>query len=684
MNTNLSHEKVNSCHLSRDAWLYVRQSTLRQVFENTESTHRQYALRQQAVSLGWPVERVQVIDCDLGRSAASEADREGFQRLVTEVSMGRAGIVLGLEVSRLARNSCDWHRLLEICAVTGTLILDEDGLYDPGHYNDRLLLGLKGTMSEAELHILRTRLLNNIESKARRGELKLPLPTGLVYDPAGHVVLDPDRQVQQTFTTFFEAFRRVGTACGCVKYFRQENLTMPQRLRCGERKGELVWAELDHQRALKILRNPRYAGAYVRGRTRTRKDVNGRAHTRQVPRDEWPVLLPDSHPGYIIWEQFEQNQQRLHENAQAYGADRRKRAPGEGPALLQGLAVCGVCGRPMTVRYRTRKHGLSPKYVCQREGIEHGEKICQDITGHTIDEAIGELLLELVSPLTLELAMEVQQQLQARLEQADRLRRQHVERARYEADLARQRFMQVHPDNRMVADSLEADWNDKLRSLTEAQQEYERGRQQDRATLNEQQRQEVMALVEDFPRLWHDERTPDRERKRMVRLLVEDATLTKRESELTVQVLLKGGATRTLSLPLPQPAYLTWQTDPDVVAQIDRLLDDHTGSEVAEQLNAQGLRSGKGGPFKRMTVYNICQSYGLKSRFERLRERGYLTLAEMSVELGVSRTTVKVWRRDGRLSAETANDKGQYLYEPLHEEQRPVKYQHRRQSVKGK
>lgn len=678
MNMNPTQEKVSSSHLSRDAWLYVRQSTLRQVFENTESTHRQYALRQKAVALGWPVERVQVIDCDLGRSAASEADREGFQQLVTEVSLGRAGIVLGLEVSRLARNSCDWHRLLEICAVTGTLILDEDGLYDPGHFNDRLLLGLKGTMSEAELHVLRARLQSNIESKAQRGELKTPLPTGLVYDPAGRVVLDPDRQVQQSFVTFFETFRRTGTACGCVKYFRQENLTMPVRVRSGERKGEVMWNELNHARTLKILHNPRYAGAYVRGRTKTRKDVSGKARTRKVDRDDWSVLLPESHPGYLTWEQFEANQQRLRENSAAYGTERSKRPPGEGPALLQGLAICGVCGRPMTIRYRKRHDRLLPIYTCQREGIQQGEKRCQDISGQSIDEAIGELLLELVSPLTLEIALDVQQQLQAKLEQADRLRRGHVERARYEADLARQRFMQVDPNNRLVADSLEADWNDKLRSLSDAQQQYERGRQQDRAEFSEQHRQEVMSLVEDFPRLWHDERTPDRERKRMVRLLIEDVTLTKGESELTVAVLLKGGATRTLNLPLPQPPWRTWQTDPSVVAQIDRLLDDHTCGQVAEQLNSLGLRSGKGGLFKRMTVYNICQSYGLKSRYERLRERGYLTSSELMSAWGISRTTVQAWRRLGLLPVELANDKGQYLYEPMSEDQRPVKCQGRK------
>ena len=272
------HQKVTASHLQRDAYLYVRQSTLRQVLENTESTQRQYALRQQAVALGWPTERVVVIDSDLGQSGASVADREGFQKLVTEVSLGRAGIVLGLEVSRLARNNADWHRLLEICALSDTLILDEDGLYDPSHFNDRLLLGLKGTMSEAELHVLRARLEGGIQSKARRGELKMRLPTGLVYDEQDRVVLDPDRQVQQSFFTFFETFQRTGTACATVRYFRQQGLLLPRRLRRGPKKGEVVWMAPVHSRALRILHNPRYAGVFYRGRTHTRKDAQGRVH----------------------------------------------------------------------------------------------------------------------------------------------------------------------------------------------------------------------------------------------------------------------------------------------------------------------------------------------------------------------------------------------------------------------
>lgn len=671
------HQKVTASHLERDPYLYVRQSTLRQVLENTESTERQYALRQRAVALGWPTERIIVIDNDQAHSGASVADRKGFQKLVTEVSLGRVGIVLGLEVSRLARNNADWHRLLEICALTDTLILDEDGLYDPAHFNDRLLLGMKGSFSEAELHVLRARLQGGIESKARRGELKMRLPTGLVYDEQDRVVLDPDRQVQQSLFTFFETFERTGSACGTVKYFRQQGLSLPRRLRRGPRKGELVWLPLRHSRALRILHNPRYAGTFFRGRTKTRKDLEGKRHTRVLPQDQWDVLLPDSHAGYISWEQFQRNQQRLRDNSQAYGKDRRHSPAGEGPALLQGIAICGLCGARMSVRYHKTKHGLAPDYVCQREGIERSEPICQRIPGAKVDQAIGQLLLEMMTPLTLEVAMEVQHELQSQLDQADRLRKQQIERARYEAELAQQRYMRVDPDNRLVADTLEADWNAKLRTLDEAQQQCKQQRQADRAMLDEKQREEIRSLVSDFPRLWNDQSTPSRERKRMVRLLIEDVTLIRTE-QLGVHILFRGGATRSLSMPIPLPAFKSWQTDPEIVAEIDRLLNSYPSAQIADQLNERGLRSGKGGRFKRMTIVNICQSYGLKSRYQRFREAGKLTRDEMAQQLGITNSTVRSWRIHGLLKAYDCGER-KFLYEPLGKD-KPAKCQGRKLS----
>jgi DNA invertase Pin-like site-specific DNA recombinase len=656
-------QKVNAEHLKRDAYLYVRQSTLRQVVENTESTERQYALRGQAVKLGWPTERVITIDQDQGQSGATAADREGFQKLVTEVSMGRAGIVLGLEVSRLARNSSDWHRLLEICALTGTLILDEDGLYDPSHFNDRLLLGLKGTFSEAELHVLHTRLQGGIENKARRGELKTRLPTGLVYNDHDRVVFDPDRQVQQAFVTFFDVFRRQGTACAVVRHFHKEGLSFPRRIHAGVRKGDLIWVPLSSQQALKTLHNPRYAGVFTRSRTQGRRMPDGKVRRHMVPQDQWSIVLPNCHAGYITWEEFQQNQRRLRENSAAHGEDRRRSPPREGPALLQGLVVCGRCGKPMTIRYRNHKGGPEPAYVCQRERVDHGEPVCQDIPGAKIDEAVGALLLEMVTPLSLQVALEVQDSLQTQLDEADRLRRQQVQRARYEVDLAKQRFMQVDPKNRLVADALEADWNEKLRALNEAHETCEKQRQADRAVLDEKQRQEVLSLARDFPRLWRDQRVSYRERKRMVRLLIEDVTLVKGE-QISIGICFRGGATRRLTIPLPLPSYRTWQTPPDIVAQIDRLLDQYTEGEIAVRLNQQGLRSGKGRRFQCKTIAHIRRAYGLKSRYDRLRETGMLTVKEIAQRLGISTNTAHTWRELGILKAQGYNDK-EYLFEPF-------------------
>ena len=376
---NSDSQKVTASHLKRDAYLYVRQSTLRQVIENTESTQRQYALKQRAVGLGWPTERIVIIDSDQGQSGASATDREGFQHLVAEVGMGRAGVVLGLEVSRLARNSSDWHRLLEICALSDTLILDEDGLYNPSHFNDRLLLGLKGTMSEAELHVLRARLEGGRQNKARRGELKFVLPVGLIYDMQDRVVLDPDQQVQQALRTFFKVYGSTGSATRVVKFFRKQGLLFPRRLHRGIRQGELIWGPLGHSRALQVLHNPRYAGAFVWGRHRVAR--NGRCKSPlRLPLEEWRVVIPHAHAGYISWTQYQHNLQRLRESSQAYGHDRRRSPPGEGPALLQGLAVCGLCGQRMTLRYHSRGGRLVPTYMCQSEGIEQGEQICQTVS----------------------------------------------------------------------------------------------------------------------------------------------------------------------------------------------------------------------------------------------------------------------------------------------------------------
>jgi DNA invertase Pin-like site-specific DNA recombinase len=669
-----SHQKVTAAHLSRDAYLYVRQSTIRQVFENTESTMRQYALRERAVALGWPVERVHVIDTDLGQSGAT-ADREGFQRLVTEVGLGRAGIVLGLEVSRLARNSTDWHRLLELCALSDTLILDEDGIYDPAHFNDRLLLGLKGTMSEAELHVLRARLRGGILSKAKRGELRGPIPIGFVYGPRDTVVLDPDAQVQQVIRLFFETYRRTGSMLATVKEFRAHDLAFPRRVKRGPHTGELVWGEMMHSRARQIIHNPRYAGAFFFGRTHTRTGPDGQTRVARVPRDQW-ILLPGIHPGYITWDEYEENLRRLQVNAQTRGPDRRRSPPREGPALLQGLAICGRCGERMTVRYHSYHGRPVPDYWCGRSRINAGQPgVCQTIHGGSLDDAIGHVLVEAMTPLAVEVALTVQQELAARAEDADRLRQQQVERARYDADVAQRRFLRVDPENRLVADALEAAWNDRLRALAAAQEAYEQAREADARVVNDEQRAEILALASDFPRLWREPATSAREKKRMMRLLIADVTLTRGDT-LHADIRFTGGATRSLDIPLPKTCVELRTTDAAIVREIDELLDTYTDAEIADLLNERGVRTATMRPFTRVSVIHLRVRYGLKHRRTRMLEAGLLTPTDLAARYGVRLSTVHMWRRRGLLRAHPVTDKGEYLYE-IPADDLPAKFAHK-------
>jgi DNA invertase Pin-like site-specific DNA recombinase len=659
------HQKVTPRHLKRAALLYVRQSTMRQVFENTESTKRQYALRDRAVALGWPRDEIVVVDGDLGHTATAAGDREGFERVVTEVGMGRVGMVLGLEVSRLARNSSDWHRLLEICALTETLILDEDGVYDPAHFNDRLLLGLKGQMSEAEIYVMKARLHGGILSKAVRGELQVPLPTGLVYDTQLKVQLDPDKQVQESVTFLFTTFDRTGSATATMKAFRTNEVLFPRRVRKGPQKGALIWEPLHHQRVLQVLHNPRYAGAFVWGRRKERRLPNGHTAVKFVAPDEWISLVPDAHAGYITWTQYQANQRRLLENAKAQGDDRRQSPPREGPALLQGLLLCGRCGDRMNVRYAMRRGGQQvPLYLCDRDRTRVGARTCQSIPGASLDAAIGALLVEMVTPLTLEVALTVQDEIQSRLADASRLRTMQVERAQYEADLARQRFMHVDPNHRLVADGLEADWNAKLRALHDAQERCDREHAADRAPLTEEQRARVLALAVDFPKLWRDPKTPPRERKRLTRFLIEDVTVT-REDTITAHVRFRGGSTRTLTLPIPLRAWELTKTSSAVRAEVDTLLESHTPGRIATILNQHGHRSGNGRPFTRKMIVDLVKDNdAFTSRSDRLRHKGFLTQEEMAERLGITPPTVRTWARHGLLRAHPYTDRHQCLYEP--------------------
>lgn len=662
--------KVQTHHLKRQAYLYVRQSSMKQVMENTESTKRQYALRQRANALGWTDDHVIVIDSDQGESGASSIRREGFQRLVSDVGMGHAGIVMGIEVSRLARNNADWHRLLEICGLTETLILDEDGVYDPREFNDRMLLGLKGTMSEAELHVLKARLRGGILNKVKRGEYQCPLPTGLVYSETGEVILHPDSQVRETIAYFFKTFSRVGSACQTVKAFKKEGLSFPSRI-YSFGNAQIVYRQLTTSTAIRMLHNPRYAGAYAYGRRKYRKTVQGSSVSSIRDHNDWLACIPDSHPGYINWEQYQENLNILQSNGQGYETA-RKSPPREGSALLQGRAVCGCCGRHFRVRYASRRGINEAWYVCDRTSAANGDPHCQSIAAGPIDGTVGNLVVETMTPAAVELAVEIRKEIELRQDEANGLRRQAVDKAQYEADLAQRRFMKVDPENRLVADTLESEWNNRLRSLAAARQEYDRYLQSQEEILNEKTHKRLLALTADFKHVWNDSGTSSRERKRMLAYIIDDVTLIKvpKDGITRCHVRFRGGKTEILVANNPKSSAQQVKTPSEIVDLVDRLLDDYTCSEIAEILNEKGFRPGgsarkerKDDIFTVKKVNYLMHRYDLRMRYDRLRNRGYLNGKEMAKKLGVHEHTVASWATVGILKKHAYNDH-YFLYEP--------------------
>lgn len=660
--------KVESHHLEREAYLYIRQSSMKQVMENVESTKRQYALRSRATALGWADDQIVVIDSDQGESGASASWREGFRRLVTDVGLGRAGIVMGLEVSRLARNNADWHRLLEICALANTLILDEDGVYDPTNFNDRLLLGLKGAMSEAELHVLKARLRGGILNKVRRGEYRCVLPTGLVYDEAGAVILDPDAQVRETIAYFFETFVRVGSAHQTVKAFRDEGLRFPSRLRAPA--AGVIFHPLTASAAMRTLRNPRYAGTYAYGQRMYRRTADGGKTFRKRACNEWLACIPGAHPGYITWDRYQENLRLLESNGHGYDAARGS-PPREGVALLQGRAVCGRCGQHLRARYREQRGKLESWYVCDRASDARAEPNCQSLAGPPIDEAVGRLVAEKMTPAAVDLALEIRKEIEGRYDEVDQLRCRAIERAQVDAELAQRRFMMVDPGNRLVADTLEADWNEKLRALAKAREERESGRREDQIVIDSAIRERLVAMTADFDRLWSDPSTPNRERKRMLAYVIEDATLVKLSEEGTtkVHVRFRGGQTTTLTTVNPKASWQKVKTPSEIVELVDQLLDDHLHAEIAEILNARGLRPGgsawpgrRGTRFTALRVQYIVHAYGLRMRFDRLRARGLLTKEELAPRLGIHPQTLTRWAKHGIVRAHAYNGHA-WLYE---------------------
>lgn len=597
--------KIRFDHLERRAYIYVRQSTLHQVYHNQESRRRQYALQEQAMTLGWPPSAIVMVDEDQGLSGR-DADRPGFRRLTEAVARGEVGAIFSLEISRLSRRGSVWQALIELCAWHDTLLIDEEGVYDPNLPGDRLQLDLHGLVYTNELDILRRRMQMSREEKARRGELRFHPPTGLVHDRQGHLRLDPDEEVQGAVRLLFEQFQCRGSAAAVVRYFHAHGLFFPTRHFGGVRDGELVWKPLTYQRTLQVLHHPLYAGAYAYGRraySRQRKprEKRGQRGVRR-PQEEWIGLLWDAFPGYISREEYEANQRRL-------AANRPKRAGSgaarSGVALLGGRVVCGVCGQRMQVEY-SGTGGRYVVYAC-RPWLRYGQgRACQRVPGKGVDRSVVQAVLEALTPAEIELSLQMLEEVARQTEALQQQWELRLERARYEANLARRRYRHAEPENRLVARTLEREWEECLQALAQAKQEYAVAQREVPLILSEEERERLLTLARDLPALWEAESTTPAERKEVLRLLVADVTLTRRDTDILVQLRWFTNEVEERTVSLPQRGA---RTDPAVLERIRELTPTHTDAEIAALLNEAGLCTARGKSFIASRVRDLRRAY---------------------------------------------------------------------------
>jgi len=640
------HSKISDQHLQRDAYVYIRQSTMGQVIHHQESTSRQYALKDKALSLGWPSSKIRVLDRDLGMSGARSDKREDFKTLLADVSLGQVGAVLALEASRLARSNTDWHRLIEICSLTSTLILDEDGIYDPSDFNDSLLLGMKGTMSAAELHFLRGRLYGGKRNKAERGELRFPLPVGLCWEEGSSIVLDPDLEVQNAVRLVFHFFEETGSAYGVAQRFAGGGLKFPKRAYGGAWDGKLIWGHLTDSRVLSVIKNPAYAGAYVFGRFQYVKDIlqdgNIRQRVKQMPRESWFVEIRDHHEGYLTWTQYLENLDQLERNRTKRPENVLPQSAREGLALLQGLAICSQCGRRLTVRYQGNG-GINPTYECnwtKRQG--RSKKACMSVSCSPLDEALTARLLEIFNADGLQLSLAAQDELTQREGAIRRQWEMRLERAEYEANLAQRRYEQVDPENRLVASSLEQRWNAALQKAEEVQRQMDEfGRRQTR-TFTPEQRGRILALARNLPRLWQSSTTSSKDRKRMLRLLVEDITVERHKgSDATLHVRWAGDACEDISVELPVPMADRLRYPKEFIDEVRQLATTLDDQEITESLNKSGKKSSHGLPFTKSMIEWIRFKHKIPA--VNLKRSGELTVGEVANRFGVNPGVVHYW-----------------------------------------
>jgi len=637
--------KVTPQHLQKTAYVYIRQSSMGQVRHHRESTERQYALKNKAIVLGWKEGHIRVLDGDLGRSGTSMIDRADFKTIVTDVSLGKAGAVIALEASRLARSNADWHRLIEICGITGALIVDEDGCYDPADFNDGLLLGLKGTMAQAELHFIRARLQGGKLNKAQKGELRFPLPVGYVCDEAGHIVKDPDLQVRGAMELVFTTFAQTGSAYGVVQRFAADKLLFPKRSYGGTWDGQLRWGRLTDSRVLEILRNPSYAGVYAFGRYRCVKEILADGEVRscisRMPRDQWLVEIQDHHEGYITLEQQLKNLDLIERNRTNPQEAVLSGPAREGLALLQGLLICSGCGRRLTPRYQGNG-GIYPIYECnwrKREGLS--KTSCLSVQSGYLDRAVEARVLQVVNQEQIDLALEAYEILQQREQQVSGQWKLRLQRAEYEAQLAQKQYDQVDPANRLVASTLERRWNDALVELEQVKQQIaDLSREQH--VVTRQQREQLLSLARDLPRLWHAPTTSAKDKKRLLQLLLQDITVEKPERfRAVLHVRWQGGLCEDLAVELPRPAADRWRHSETLVNKVRELAQQYSDEEIATQLNAEELTSAKGNRFTRSSVSWIRHKHQIPPAQKKNPDE--LTVYDVAQRFGVSHNVVYYW-----------------------------------------
>jgi DNA invertase Pin-like site-specific DNA recombinase len=654
------NNKIQSYHQEKLAYIYLRQSTMGQVRLNRESTERQYALKNRAESLGWPQHQIKVLDNDLGLSGANSNNREDFKTLVADVSMGKVGAVFALEASRLSRSCTDWHRLLEICALTNTLILDEDGCYNPCDFNDQLLLGLKGTMSQAELHFIRARLLGGKVNKAKKGELRFPLPVGYCYDQSGRTVIDPDEQVREVVALLFKIFKEQGSAYAVAHYFANNNIQFPKRAYGGVWKGKLIWGQLTLTRVLGVLKNPSYAGTYVYGRYRYDKSLSpeGDLHVKmlKLSQDNWQVTLHRHHEGYITWQDFLDNQKRLTQN-QTNGIETLLPGPvREGLALLHGLLICSYCGHRITIRYQAHG-GIQPYYQCswKRKQGATDTKDCLSIRSEPVDYHVTQRVLSVIQPKQIQIAVDALEELQKRQQGISKQWQLKLQRAEYEADLAQRRYEEVDPSNRLVAATLEKRWNESLFALDELRKQYHEYTTSNHLDNLSARKDELLKLAEDFPRLWHAKSTNAKDRKRIIRLLIKDITvkISDDRQNAILYIRWQGGANEELRVPLPPKSADKWRCSPEIIDSVRTLAQRMKDDEIVKHLNRKNLKTNKGNPYTLCSVKWIRHKYKIPAY--NLRKLGELSINEVAQKFDISHHVVRYWIERGIIDARKAN-----------------------------